>query len=57
VDGNAGAVDGELFEVWTTVAVELGVKVGEETALEEGVFGEVNSSDDVTGLELGYLLV
>jgi hypothetical protein len=29
------------------VAVELSVEVGEETALEEGVLGEVNAADDV----------
>jgi hypothetical protein len=35
-----------VLEVGTTVAVELSVEVGEETALEEGVLGEVNAADD-----------
>lgn len=52
MDGDAGLVDGELFEVGAAVAVELGVEVGEETALEEGVVGEVDAADDVAGLEL-----
>lgn len=38
VNGNARLVDRDLFEVGASVAVELGVKVREETALEQGVF-------------------
>lgn len=48
----AGTVNGELLEVGTAVAVELGVEVGEETALKEGVVGEVDTADDVARLEL-----
>lgn len=48
----AGTVDGELLEVGAAVTVELGVEVGEETALEEGVIGEVDTADDVARLEL-----
>ena len=51
VDWRAGAVDRELLEVGTTVAVQLSVEVREETALEEGVLGEVDAADDVARLE------
>lgn len=53
MEGDAGLVDGELFEVRAAVTVELGVEVGKEAALEEGVVGEVDAADDVAGLELG----
>lgn len=52
VDWCAGTVDGELLEVGAAVTVELGVEVGEETALQEGVLGEVDTADDVARLEL-----
>jgi hypothetical protein len=38
VNGDVRTVDGELLEIGAAVAVELGVEVGEEPALEEGVF-------------------
>lgn len=57
VDRDAGTVDGQLLEVGATVAVELGVQVGEETALEERVFCEIDTADDVTRLELGRLVL
>jgi hypothetical protein len=53
----AGTVDGELFEVGTAVTVELGVQIGEETALEEGILGEINAADDMTRLELNKLVL
>lgn len=52
VDWDVGTVDWELFKIGASVAIELGVEVGEETALEEGVFGEVDAADDVAWLEL-----
>lgn len=52
VDRNSGTVNRELFEVRSAVAVELGVEVGEESALEERILGEVDAADDVAGLEL-----
>lgn len=52
VDWCAGTVDGELLEVGAAVTVELGVEVGEETALQEGVLGEVDTADDMARLEL-----
>lgn len=52
VNWDAGLVDGQLFEVGAAVAVQLGVEVGEETALQQRVLGEIDSADDVAGLEL-----
>ena len=52
VDGHARLVDGQLFKVGAAVAVELRVQVGEETALQEGILGEVDASDEVARLEL-----
>lgn len=52
VDWNTGTVNGELFEVRSAVAVELCVEVGEESALEERILGEVDAADDMAGLEL-----
>lgn len=52
VDGNARLVNGELFKVGATVTVQLSVQVGEQTALQKRVFGEVNTADNVTRLEL-----
>lgn len=55
VDGLARTVDGDLLEVGTAVTGQLGVQVGEQTALQQGVIGEVNARNDVTGLELRKL--
>lgn len=55
MDWHARPVDRDLFEVWSAVSVQLGVEVGEESALQEGVFGEVDAADDVAGLELDFL--
>jgi hypothetical protein len=52
VDRRAGLVNGQLLEVGTTVTVQLSVEVGEKTALEERVLGEIDTADDMTGLEL-----
>jgi hypothetical protein len=52
VDGNARLVNGELFKVGATVTVQLSVQVGKQTALQERVFSEVNTADNVTRLEL-----
>ena len=49
---NTRAVDGQLFEVGAVVTVELGIEVGEDTALEERVICEVDAAHDVTRLEL-----
>lgn len=55
VNGLARTVDGDLLEVGTAVTGQLSVEVGEETALQQGVVGEVNARNDVTGLELQKL--
>lgn len=52
VNGLARTVDGDLLEVGTAVTGQLGVQVGEQTALQQGVIGEVNARNDVAGLEL-----
>lgn len=52
VDGHTGLVDGDLLEVGAAVTVQLGVEVGEETALEQRVVCEVDTADHVAGLEL-----
>lgn len=52
VHGNARLVDGELFKVGATVTVQLSVQVRKQTALQERVFSEVNTTDNVTRLEL-----
>jgi len=52
VDGHAGLVDGDLLEVRSTVAVNLGVDIGEEATLEEGVVGEVDAADNMTWVQL-----
>lgn len=51
VNGNSWPVDWQLLEVGSTVTVELGVEVREDTALEKGVVREVDSSHDVSRLE------
>lgn len=52
VDRHTGLVDGQLLKVGTSVTVQLGVQVGEQTALEQRVIGEVDTTDDMAGLEL-----
>lgn len=51
-DGNTRAVDGQLFEVGAAVAIDLGVEVGEDTSLKERIVCKVDTSDNVTRLEL-----
>lgn len=53
VDRHTGLVNGQLLKVGTSVTVQLGVQVGEQTALEQRVIGEVDTTDEMTGLELG----
>jgi len=45
-------VNRQLLEVRATVSVQLCIKVGEDTSLQEGIFREVDSSYDVTRLKL-----
>ena len=52
VDGDDGAVDGELLKVGAAVAVELRVEVREDAALQQRVLGKVDAPDNVSGLEL-----
>ena len=51
VNAGDGTVDGELLKVGALVAVELGVEVAVQTTLQQGVLGEVDTTDDVAGLE------
>ena len=54
---NARAVNWQLFKVRAIVTVELGVKVGEDTSLKERIICEIDTSNDVTRLELAFLSV
>ncbi len=46
------AIDRELFEVWPSMAIELGVEIGKYTPLEKWIFSEVNAAYNVAWLEL-----
>jgi hypothetical protein len=37
-------VDRDLMEVWSVQALELGVLIGEEPPLQQGIIGEIDSS-------------
>lgn len=52
VDRGDGTVDGELLEVGPAVTAELSIEVREDTSLQQRVFGEVDTADNVAGLEL-----
>lgn len=52
VDAGDGAVDGQLLKVGSTMTVELGIEVGEDATLEQRVFGEVDTANNMTRLEL-----
>lgn len=54
VPGNARLVDGQLLKVGATVTVQLRVKVRVYAALQERVVGEINTTNDVAGLELYF---
>ena len=45
------AVDGQLGEVRTTQAGQLGVQVGEQSGLHQRVVGDIHSGDQVAGVE------
>jgi hypothetical protein len=55
VDRNTGTIDRNLFKVGTAVAIQLCIEVGKEAALEERILGEVDTTDDMTRLELFLL--
>lgn len=52
MDRNARLVDRQLLKVGATVTVQLSVEVGEQTTLQKGILGKVNTTNDVTRLEL-----
>lgn len=54
VPRDARLVDGKLLEVGATVTVQLRVEVREDAALQERVIREVDTANDVAGLELVY---
>lgn len=49
---DAWTVDGNLLKVGAAVSVELSVQIGEEPALKQGVLSEVDTANNVAGLEL-----
>lgn len=53
VNGHNRPVDGDLLKVGASVAAQLGVEVREDAALHQRILAEVESADDVAGLELG----
>lgn len=55
MDGRQGSVDGKLLEVGTSVTVELGIEVRKDTSLQQRVIGEVDTANNMTGLELQKL--
>lgn len=55
VNGHNGPVDGQLLKVGASVSVDLGVKVGENPALEQRIFGKVDASHNVARLELRFV--
>lgn len=52
VPWDARLVDGQLLEVGAAVTVQLRVKVRVDAALQKRVVGEINTTNDVAGLEL-----
>lgn len=56
VDGHNWPVDWQLLKVGTAVTVDLGIQVREEAALEQRIFGEVDTAHNVTRLELVSLV-
>jgi hypothetical protein len=52
VNGDHRAIDRKLLEVGTAMAVDLGVKIGEDATLQQRVFSEVNAANNVSRLEL-----
>lgn len=45
-------IDGQLFKVGATMTIELGIEIGEQSSLEKRIFGKINTSDNMTRLEL-----
>lgn len=52
VNRGDGPVDGQLLKVGPSVTVQLGIKVRKDASLQQRVFGEVDSTHDVSGLKL-----
>lgn len=52
MDGHNRAIDGKLLEVGTAVTVDLSVEIREDSSLKKGILGEVNATNNVSGLEL-----
>lgn len=52
VDGNDRAVNGQLLKVGPSVTVDLGIEVREESTLKQRILREVDTTNDVPGLEL-----
>lgn len=51
VNSSPGTVDGELLKVGAAVSVDLSIKVRKDTALQQRVLGEVDTTDNVSWLE------
>jgi hypothetical protein len=52
VDWNDGTVDWELLKIWAAIPIQLSIEIGEDSSLKQRILGEINSANDMTGLEL-----
>ena len=50
-----GTVNRQLLEIGAAVAIELSIKVGEDSALKQRVVGKVNATHDMPWLKLLYV--
>ena len=50
---DSGLVNGKLLKVGAAVPIDLSIKIREDTSLKERIFCEVDTTNNVTRLELG----
>ena len=54
MERDSRTVDRKLLKVWPAVSINLRIQVREDPTLEQRIFCEVDTSDNVTGLELRH---
>jgi hypothetical protein len=52
MDRHARLIDGKLFEVWSVMAIELCIQVGEDATLHERIICEIDTAHNVADLVL-----
>ena len=52
VNWDSRAINRQLLKIRSTMSAQLGVQVRVDASLQKGVFGEIDSADDVSRLEL-----